>query len=899
MATSQLNALLEVADQLPALKVLSSGAWTSSNLAASCDAPNTALGISSCNSTGYVTSLSISSGTGPAPESIANLTALSSLSTSYTMTGSLPASWSALTNLATLDITNTQLVGGLPDAWTTMPLSVATIVFNATNPVLSAPPTWLSRLATYSITNANWSVTSFPAWLANSSITTSMSLVNCPMAGSFPSALTTNAVLESFTYTTAPYGSSTTFGTGSTLPNFSALTQATTFILGGMGYSGLIASVVSAVPVNAQTVSLSDFPNLSGSIPQSLLDSTELTSLTLAGMPQVTGNVVVPSDADESGLATIVYDNLGLNGTIPQQALASSTDSLTITNMPKLRGPFPEPFTAAQVASDASLACDITSIVLSGNPSFGGSIPTTLMQRCSKIEKLVLDASALVGSIPSSFTGIASSAFSSLSISGNPTNGTIPSIGPWSSSSLLSLTLSNASLTGSIPASLVSLNFSTFDLSQNELDLCTTTSAATQSYSSYFSTASGATCDLSYQTPQECGCTGTWPSACFTRREMLATCASTPVPSASPSSSSPLAPTPTPITPTANTTIAPSSVPFTAAPTTTSAPVPGRIRVEPFGICYSTQGSHRYFYFGYRNNNTYAVNSSSVGDSVLTPSNGAVPTSYASGTAYYAVSVDNAVAFVATWSLEGYTATVNSVCDNTTDAKFTLSFSSVVANLSTIIDSVASITGAPSASISAQSSAKRANDVTITVSPNNQVSTAVASASLINNYGSITDGSATATSVNLDSTPSTTTAIVNEPIYSGPVSDTPVDAPLYQASWPELHSPSGLNHGQVAGIIIGVILAVIVLVVLLLVVFTKTPRNPGIHSKNPSTTRGRGRYANHASVATEPAYEAPSTKTAGDDADADSEDAPFAEKPSESSSSTDDSSEEMAEEDDE
>lgn len=894
MATSQLDALLDVADQVPALKTLSSGAWTSSNIAASCDTPNTALGISSCNSTGYVTSLTISSGTGPAPESIANLSALTALSTSYTMTGSLPASWAALTNLATLDITNTQLVGGLPDVWTAMPLSVANVVFNATNSVLSVPPTWLSKLASYSITNANWSETSFPAWIVNSTVTTSISLVNCPMAGSFPSALSTNVVLDSFTYTTASEGSSTSFGSGTALPNFSAMTLTTTFALGGLGYSGGFASV--AIPVNAQTVSLSDLPNLSGSIPQSLLDTTSLTSLTLAGMPLVTGNVVVPSDASESVLETLVFDNLGLDGTIPQQALASSTASLTITNMAKLRGPFPEPFTAAQVTSDASLACDITTIVLSGNPSFGGSIPTTLMERCSNIESLVLDSSALVGSIPSSFSSIASTVFSSLSISGNPTNGTIPNIGPWHSSSTLSLILSNASLTGSIPAALVTRHFSTFDLSQNELDLCSTTAAATQSYSTYFSAASGATCDLSFQAPQECGCTGTWPSACFTRREMLATCASGTTPSSNPPTSSSSGPSSEPAS---TTVVSPTGVPFSSAPTSTNAPTSGRIRVEPFGICYSGQDSHGYHFFGYRNNNTFSVSASEVSESVLYPDMGTVPSVFTPGIHYYAAAIDNRVAYAATWSLDGYTATVLYECIDYLDVNLTLSFSSVVADLDAIVLSVANLTGATTDAVTAYSSAKRANDVTITILPNSGITTAIASARILNNYGSITDGTATATSATLDSLPTISEAIVNTPVYNGPVAAAPIDPPITEISWPELHAPHGINHGQTAGIVIGAILAVITLTVVLIVVLTKTPHNPRINSKNPSTTRGRARYANHASVATEPAYEAPSTKTAGDDAE--SEDAPFAEKKSESSSDTSstDDSEEMAEEDDE
>lgn len=922
MASSQLSALLEVADQIPALKSLSTGAWTSSNLAASCNASNTALGVLSCNSTGFVTSLSITSGSGPAPESIANLTALTSLSLRYAMTGTLPSSWSSLVNLSSLSIENTQLIGGLPDAWTLMPrLSVLAVDFNETNAVVSSPPTWLSRLVSYRISNANWSGTSFPEWLVNSTVTNSVSLINCPTltsstttapsssnatapssspapsSSAFPSSLLTNVILGAFTYTSAPSGSSTSFGSGASLPDFSGMTQLSSLTLGGLDFSGSLSSFTAAfLPSSLQILSLTDFPSLSGTIPQDLVDSTSLTSLSLGAMPKIFGDAAMPSNPAEATLATIHYDNLGLNGTIPQLALASSVVELSITKMAKLRGPFPEPFTATQVSSDSTLSCNVQSIVLSKNPAFGGSIPTTLVTQCSELETLVLDSSALTGSIPASFQSIASDVFSALSISGNPTSGTIPGIGPWKLNAQLSLVLSNASLTGSLPASLVSLNFTTFDLSQNKLDLCSTTASATKSYSSFFAASSSATCDLSYQTPQECGCTGTWPSACFEKRAMLSTCATT-TPSVSPA---PITPT-TPTTPSSSTPNTGSSTPTASVPVATA-----RNRIEPLAICYASEGTaHKYFFFAYRNTNNYAVNSSQVSSSALSPS-GTIPSVFEVGTVYYAVFVDSINATSASWSLEGYTATVKTACDNSSSISLTLSFSSTVTNLANIISSVANLTGAPSSSVTAKSGMKRANDVTITVSPNSQVSTASASAAILNGYGSITDGTATASSANLDSTPTVSDAVSDVPSSSPSASpsaptldsgvvpyDTayadPVYTPILEISWPELHVPHGLNDGEVSGIVIGSILAVIILVVFLVVFLTKTPKNPSFHSKNPSTTKDRRRYANQ-SVATEPAYEAPSltTKTAGDDEE--SEDAEFAEKSSTSTtSSTDDS----------
>ena len=907
MASSQLNALLDVADQIPALKSLTIGAWTQTNIAASCDVANSALGVVSCDSTGLVTSLSLTSGSGPAPASIANMTALTTLFANYTMTGTLPDAWSSLKHLITIHIESPQLTGGIPASWSAMPLSAATIVFDASNSVLSVPPTWLSHLISYKIANVNWSETVFPEWLANSTVTTDAALINVPMAGSFPSALLENDLLGSFTYTSAPQGAHTSFGSGLALPSFAAMTALNSITLGGLSYSGSIGPATFPLSSASFTdVSLSDLPNISGTIPQSLLDASSLASLILDGLTQLIGNAVAPTDPSQSSLETLIYNNLGLNGTLPQQLLAGSLQTLTISNLKSLRGTIPEPYSAASINSNPDLACNLKSIVISGNSKLEGTIPASLAQQCDSINVLVLDSNNLTGAIPSSFESLASNVLHTLSISGNPNSGSIPSIGPWSPSSSLSLRLESAGLSGIIPASLLNQNFTVLSLAGNELDLCSTMATATQSYSSFFAATSDATCDLSFQSPQECGCPNTWPSACFTRREMLATCASNP---SSPSAT--VAPAPnsesSPVSPPTSMPVASSPVATPTIVPTSTTPNSSHIRVEPLAICYSGEGSHQYFYFAYRNNNTFSVSASLTTGNAFSPSgsNLSYVASFEPGTHLFAVTVDNPATATASWTLDGYTATVSTACSNSTSVVFSVSFSSAVTNTSALARSVSILTGAPLSAITIESSSskKRANEMTISVAPNAQVSTASISSAILNHAGSLSDGNAVGTASSLISNAPAMTVgeIQQSPVSAQPTIALPIGPPITEISWPTLHAPRGLGRGKIAGIIIGSSLGTILLVTILVVSLTATPRNPSMHSKPVSTTRRR--YNQHASVATEPAYEAPSTtRTAGDD---DSEGAPASKKrtpviPVDFSTSSDssDSSEEAAEEED-
>ena len=183
----------------------------------------------------------------------------------------------------------------------------------------------------------------------------------------------------------------------------------------------------------------------------------------------------------------------------------------------QIRGPIPD-----QPPSN----CRMSEIDTTNTP-IGGPIPSHL-DACIAMNVLYMKNSSLTGTIPPSIAQISS--LNSLDLSDNGLEGPLPN--DWSSTSALtSVVLYYNYLNGSVPASLIALATGNLDqlyLDHNQLDLCNTTLTESDIPRDLL-------CDVSGQSPAECGCAGLWTTCLIV--DMPASCAAPEPPTGSPSES--------------------------------------------------------------------------------------------------------------------------------------------------------------------------------------------------------------------------------------------------------------------------------------------------------------------------------------------------------------------------
>lgn len=526
MDAGQVSALLEVS---ATMKFLSGSGfnWAQSNLQNACNSPTAAPGIRSCNATGFPTKIVISSTSStsyPLADAFSQLSALTSLSITFPANGSLPDSWSSLSQLTELILDKTQILGGIPDSWSGMTaLQSLTIEFNGTNTEVSTPPSWLGNLKTIALTSVAWD--SFPSSvLESTAMTTSVSLTNAVLSGSIPSASSPNTRLQTLIITNTSNAAISSFGSGRGLPTLSVFSALKTLTLSGLSFGGSMPSL----PQSLTTFSVTSFPNLSGTM-NAIFELPNLLSLEMANIPGLQGDISGPQNPSTSRLSTITLSNLpGLAGTISSSfGSMPRVTVLTLTGMPQLTGGIQGP------VGTSDLPCVLVGVTISGLSKLGGSVPGGYTAVCPALVILVLDGNGFTGELPASLAASANnSRLSTLSISNNPTSGTIPAnIALASNTAGLSISLYNAGLTGTIPVSLLTPTFgySTFLLYGNFLELCGNANATAQkSFVTSGLNGARSTCNLQFQYPTECGCPTSWPTSCFPVRPMVADCGAIP-----------------------------------------------------------------------------------------------------------------------------------------------------------------------------------------------------------------------------------------------------------------------------------------------------------------------------------------------------------------------------------
>ena len=456
--------------------------------------------------------------TAVAPPAFSGLVALESLTTTYPLNGTLPSSWSSLTQLETLILgdylATCRLTGALPESWSAMTKLKTLQVFFADSYVkpvtliASTPPSWLGNVESVSITCAYWPNSALPASIGTSTTLKTLKLFRCVFKGDFPSGLITNTHIESLDL---GFDSPATFGTGFNFPSdFSGMTNLTKLSISGCSFTG---SLPTAYPPNLNSLILSYMSQITGTIPQSIVDHPTLATFFIGGlMYGVSGPLPGPSHPLTSPLARYSVSEMSVTGTIPSSILGLSA-YFSLDRLPKLSGPFPT------VTPASASSCRTTRMYISNLNLGGAQLPTGLLENCASLTEASLTNSGFAGQLPD-FTG--ANVLRTLTLSSNAFGGTLPII-KLAPPSLFYC--NNCSLTGVVdPFYLNTTTFLSRKFAQNKLDLCSNNASILET--GFVNKTSS--CDLVGQTPRECGCPDIWPASCFLNRPMAPDCDTLP-----------------------------------------------------------------------------------------------------------------------------------------------------------------------------------------------------------------------------------------------------------------------------------------------------------------------------------------------------------------------------------
>ncbi len=329
------------------------------------------------------------------------------------LTGSLPASLSALVDLQALDLTSNGGLtpGPIPDLSASLGLQELILDYTFRND--ASFPSWITSLGSLRILSLDYNDLSgtLPSELWNMTGLTKLDLgYQCASypahgyTGTIPAAL---ASMANLTYLDLSYNQFT-----GTIPNLGSMSGLRTLFLGGNPYSSQpFPSWVTSMTGLTQ-LGL-DNANLTGSFP-ALGGMTSLTLLMIGSNPFTSG----PAPADLGNLTLL-------------QTLDISYDGLT--SLPDLTG-----------------LVQMRNLFLEGNPYPAGPVPGWI-QSMSQIAYLYMNDSNLTGPIPSWFGGL--SQLSYLQLGSNALTGAIPpELG--NLAGLRYLYLYKNQLTGTIPSEL-------------------------------------------------------------------------------------------------------------------------------------------------------------------------------------------------------------------------------------------------------------------------------------------------------------------------------------------------------------------------------------------------------------------------------------------------------------
>lgn len=518
LVQAEQDALLAIANALPALKTIDLGPWTPETVAEACNGE--VFGVTGCDASGHILGLDLDAGLieGGAPADISRLTELTVLRTGYGVNGSLPSAWKSLTKLETLSMPVTALLGGIPSEWSSMTsLKSLKVDFHFSNTnAKSSPPSFLPQLNELGISNIDWSSSTIPAAFWSNSELRYVRMQNVQLSTQgFQSAFFQNNKIE--TLILASLGSFS-----ASLPSdISAMTSLKTLNLESVKISGPLPTTW---PSSISEIALVSLGQVNGNLPQQMLDIPSLTNLRLNSLGSMKGPIPGPSNASASILTHVIIADSGFDGTISNAFLrTASLESITMTNL-KVKGPFPNTVPKATLNLFDARTCNLALVSITRNGNLDGSYPYNFTTDCSKLASIDLSSNRLGGTMPEE---ISSLNLVSFKINQNRIYGKLPSF-KMSSVAAVTLELSGNYFTGSVSTATLKINFDRFLIGNNKLDLCGNKAAVKTSgfFARMNDPMTAGTCIIEGQDPQECGCPGTWPISCFpkTKKDMPVNC---------------------------------------------------------------------------------------------------------------------------------------------------------------------------------------------------------------------------------------------------------------------------------------------------------------------------------------------------------------------------------------
>lgn len=495
--------LLEIASQWSALQDLTSRPWTASNIQYACTGGIAY--VSSCNGTGWLQEMEIGAFSTPpylgalAP-SLGKMAALVSLKIDSAVGGVPEPSLGNLKELKELTFDRCKFTSALPSEWSGM-TKLETFAYYSTLDAPAIPfPDFIQGmplLKTVDLQAANFTG-SIPSFLGTLPSIDRIALMGIPLlTGPIP-----NSILQSGTLTQLALTFLTGFNATGPMTLQSDWSTASALVTITIYNVALTGNLPSKYPPGLFMFSVAQ-TGITGNIPQSLVDSPNLVSLSIS-YEAFTGMIPAPSNPATSRLNTYRVFNCKFTSVHPDILLGARlsvvdfSNNLISGNLPSKFPTYKDPW------------YPLTNLFLHGN-SFVGPIPSSYFTSNPQLSILYLHENKLSGHLPIELANKTN--WAHLRLNSNSFDGTIPDAGKWHLNDVFTIiSMKDNYLSGAIPAGLFQRNgtaFTQFEFSGNRLNICDLPPNYT--VPSGFATQ---LCNVSRQTPPECGCPDAWTSQC-------------------------------------------------------------------------------------------------------------------------------------------------------------------------------------------------------------------------------------------------------------------------------------------------------------------------------------------------------------------------------------------------
>lgn len=511
MDPEQTEVLKEIAEQWPQLKNLTDKLWSDENINEACIG-NLAF-VFDCNATGWITRMEFSASSqapflGTMAPSLRKMAALQTIKLVGVLDGEPDEGLGDLKELWSLTFENCKFNATFPSSWSGMTsLRQLQYTNGKTEIAIPFPAVVGSMTALKSIVFNGLNLTgSIPASIGNLPLIEQLTFQDIPLlTEAIPTSITQSATLVRITLANLPSMS------GSIQADWS---QAVSLVRMTFSNVPLTGSVPSKPPPNLTTFQSTSTP-ISGAIPQTFIDSPELTLVSI-DKSEISGTIPAPTDPNASKLNFYLVRSSKASHLHPDVLTAKNLDRINFSRN-KIIGKLP-----TKIGPDQNTAqSPLTQLYLSDN-ALEGQIPSSYFVNAPNLTIFDSSNNKLEGQLPLSLADKTN--WISIDVSSNSLSGAIPDSEKWSQNDLLTtILMKNNRLTGSIPQGLFqrspSAKFVFFDFSGNRLDIC----ALPENYTvpDNFATS---TCKVTGQTPSECKCIDAWPLKCTNNLPIPETC---------------------------------------------------------------------------------------------------------------------------------------------------------------------------------------------------------------------------------------------------------------------------------------------------------------------------------------------------------------------------------------